>query len=266
MESPTNNATLSYCCGRGHRPCGPPLYHCKAEHDIYLTSGLITKQKLISIKEGLGKLGKYVCENILFAHAFSGCDTVPQPFNIAKTLLIKRLEKGDSIFCDVAHVFLDPSSSSQDVIAAGEKAFVGMYGGKASSRLIYCVLSFTTKISVRIRTRRLFKLKTFLLHQQLQVSSLNVSHQMQEWATLGQPRLNPGDWRWDLQDDGLMPMMTDLDPVPKYLLKVIRCCFKQDFSTSRCSCKKHGLICTQACKERRGTCCLDSYLVKIQQI
>ena len=110
------------------------------------------------------------------------------------------------------------------------------------------------------------KLKTFLVHQQLQVSSLNVSHQTQEWATLGQPRLNPGDWRWDLQDDRLMPMMSDLDPVPKYLLKVIRCCFKQDFSTCRCSCKKHGLICTQACKERRGTCCLDSYLVKIQQI
>ena len=114
------------------------LYHCKAEHDIYLTSGSQTKPKVFSIKEGLEKAGKYVCEHILFAHAVSGCDTVPQPFNISKTLPIKRLEKGDRTFCDAAQVFLDPNSNSQDVVTAGEKAFVRMYWGKAEDSLDYC--------------------------------------------------------------------------------------------------------------------------------
>ena len=117
------------------------LYHCKAEHDIYLTSGSQTKPKVFSIKEGQDKVGKYVCEHILFAHTVSGCDTVPQPFNISKTLPIKRLEKGDRPFCDAAQVFLDPNSNSQDVVTSGEKAFVRMYVGRLKTHLIYCGLS-----------------------------------------------------------------------------------------------------------------------------
>ena len=70
------------------------LYHCKVEYDIYLTSGSQTKSKVFSSKEGQEKIGKYVCEHILFAHAVSGCCIVPQPFNNAKTLPIKRFEKG----------------------------------------------------------------------------------------------------------------------------------------------------------------------------
>ena len=50
-------------------------------------------------------------------------------------LPFKRLEKGGSIFCDVSQVYLDPSSNSQDVIAAGERAFLAKYGGKISDSL-----------------------------------------------------------------------------------------------------------------------------------
>ena len=73
------------------------LYHCKVEHDIYLTSGSQTKPKVFSIKEGQEKIGKYVCEHILFVHAVSGCCIVPQPFNNSKTLPFKLFEKGQNI-------------------------------------------------------------------------------------------------------------------------------------------------------------------------
>ena len=174
------------------------LYHCKAEHDIYLTSGSQTNPKVFSIKEGQDKVGKYVCEHILFAHTVSGCDTVPQPFNISKTLPIKRLEKGDRPFCDAAQVFLDPNSNSQDVVTSGEKAFVRMYGGKAEDSLDLLRLVRYNQKLMKNKNKAVQARDLPLTSATAGFQSKRVYFQIQEWATLGQPGLNPEDWGWEI--------------------------------------------------------------------
>ena len=185
------------------------LYHCKVEHEIYLTSGSQTKPKAFSIKEGQEKVGKYVCEHILFAHAVFGCYTVPQQFNISKTLPIKRFKKVAKIFCDGAKVFLDPNSNSQDVLTAGEKTFVRMYQWKAEDSL--------DLLQLVMYNQKLMKNKNFAVQaRDLPLTSAttgfqskHVYFQIQRWATLGQPGPNPEDWGWEICDNCLLPIMAN---------------------------------------------------------
>ena len=59
--------------------------------------------------------------------------------------------------------------------------------------------------------------------------------------------------------DVLVPIKTDLDPAPKFLLDFIRCNCKTDTRNPcgglNCSCKKHGLDCGVACGNCRGKFC-----------
>ena len=68
---------------------------------------------------------------------------------------------------------------------------------------------------------------------------------------------DPKSWGWKEGDSGLEPIMTDNPPAPESLLKIIRCKCKEDgCATQNCTCKKHGLACTFACKRCQGiTCC-----------
>ena len=57
-----------------------------------------------------------------------------------------------------------------------------------------------------------------------------------------------------------MPIMTDQPAPPPEILEVVRCSCKKDCSTKRCTCKKHGLPCTDICGECCGTSCTNSQL------
>ena len=82
-----------------------------------------------------------------------------------------------------------------------------------------------------------------------------VFYQTQKWNTLMEMTLDPPDWGWILENDYMVPAMTDMDPVPCELLHVIRC--KCNVSTKnpcggkQCSCWSNGLKCVAAC----GDCC-----------
>ena len=68
----------------------------------------------------------------------------------------------------------------------------------------------------------------------------------------------PESWGWTLLDSGLYPTKTDMPPAPDDLLKVIRCNCSTDCSSARCSCQKHGLKCSLACGQCRGTACINA--------
>ena len=63
------------------------------------------------------------------------------------------------------------------------------------------------------------------------------------------------DWGWRFADakNILLPVMTEQDPAPQNLLKVIHCQCTAACLTLRCSCKKYGLACSSAC----GSCQLS---------
>ena len=75
------------------------------------------------------KLGENICGNILFVHAFLGCDTTSRLFGIGKAAGLK-LVKENEIFREQAEVFRSVKSSKDQVIAAGEKAMTIVQKGK----------------------------------------------------------------------------------------------------------------------------------------
>ena len=70
--------------------------------------------------------------------------------------------------------------------------------------------------------------------------------------------MSPLEWGWKKNDDKLMPLLTDLSPAPSELLKIIRCNCQTDFSSTRCTCKKHNVKCSVACGNCRGSGCTNS--------
>ena len=63
------------------------------------------------------------------------------------------------------------------------------------------------------------------------------------------------DWGWRFADTKniLLPVMTEQDPAPQNLLKIIHCQCTTACLTLRCSCNKYGLACSSAC----GSCQLS---------
>lgn len=82
-------------------------------------------------------------------------------------------------------------------------------------------------------------------------------YQVQVWL-FSNGNLNPTDWGWKNVNEKLSPIHTDLSPAPADGLSVIRCGCKGDCSSIKCSCKSHGLDCSSACKECKGTSCLNA--------
>ncbi|CAH3163836.1 unnamed protein product, partial [Porites lobata] len=51
----------------------------------------------------------------------------------------------------------------------------------------------------------------------------------------------------------VLPRMTDLPAAPESLLQMIKCNCSSDCASARCTCRKHGLECSPACGQCRGT-------------
>lgn len=54
------------------------------------------------------------------------------------------------------------------------------------------------------------------------------------------------------------PRTTDLPPAPEALLRVVRCNCKKDCQSKRCTCRKHGLVCSVACGGCKWLSCTNS--------
>ena len=72
------------------------------------------------------QLGKEVCRNLLYLHAITGCDTTSRLYGVGTAL--KKFENVLH-FKEQAYVFSCHSAVS-DVVTAGEKALVSLFGGK----------------------------------------------------------------------------------------------------------------------------------------
>ncbi|KAK7105530.1 hypothetical protein V1264_016896 [Littorina saxatilis] len=85
------------------------LYHLTPDHcPVFFTSvrssTAKSAAKLWDIRKVQTVLGSQVCENILFAHAFGGCDTISSPFGIGKPMCLTKLTQS-TVFVQQAHVF-----------------------------------------------------------------------------------------------------------------------------------------------------------------
>ena len=78
-------------------------------------------------------------------------------------------------------------------------------------------------------------------------------YQIMIWLGL-ESSLDATDWSWKIENNQFMPVMTEKNPAPDTLLKVVHCNCTTVCKTHRCTCRKYGLSCTSAC----GQCQLES--------
>ncbi len=201
------------------------------------------------------QLGAEVCKHILFLHSFLGCDTTSRLHGLGKGNVLKKFREKRR-FAELARVLHSQLSLKQNIIAAGEEALIILYNGKGEKSLDslryrrYCDKVASSSCYVHPQTLP-------PTSSAAKYHSLRVYFQIRQWQGT-EAGMSPQDWGWKESDGTLIPVTTDLDPAPNELLRIVRCNCLTDCSTLRCSCKKHGLNCSVACGNCRGSGCCNS--------
>ena len=89
---------------------------------------------------------------------------------------------------------------------------------------------------------------------------LRVYHQLKVWRGLCDTDQEPCRWGWEMKNSQFSPIMTDCEPGPQDLLKIMRCSCQKTCG-KRCSCQKTGLKCTIHCKHCFDNNCLNTETV-----
>ena len=233
------------------------LHHEKPSQNLYLAPQpkRNAKARIWDIKQVKNDLGPFIRKHILFLHVFLGCDTTSRILGIGKGTILKKF-KGNFALTQAANVFDSPTSNQAEIATAGEKAFVALYNGKAKDSLNTLRFSrYCEKVA-----KNLNKVEPRSLpptSAAAKFHSYRVFLQVCQWKN-HQCDLQADSWGWTHSDMGYFPIPTDLAPAPADLLKIIRCNCTTDCSSSRCSCQKHGMKCSMACGQCRGTACTNA--------
>ena len=76
------------------------------------------------------------------------------------------------------------------------------------------------------------------------------------WKALRDTDLEPIQWSWKSRNDSFVPIVTDEEPGPSDLSKIVPCTCKE-MCDKCCSCRKVGLTCMSSCKECHGFFCTN---------
>ena len=162
---------------------------------------------------------------LLFAHAILGCDTVSRVFGLGKGQALKKL-KEEPILQEAVETFSNPHASHKDVDIAGERALLVLYSMKT-------VQSLDGSRALKFKGKTKFH-------------SHRVYLQIQQWIA-GDCYIDPTIWGWKITNNRMNPIMTDKDPAPENLLKIVRCTCRTDCRSLRCSCTTACTDCTETC-------------------
>lgn len=183
--------------------------------------------KVWNIRELKAGLGPEVCENILFIHAFLGCDTTSRIYGVGKGLLLKKI-KTNSKLKQAAKEFYALDANPSHIADAGEEVFKIIYNAKENESLDTArYRKFHEKVATglsHVEPQSLPPTKAAAKYH-----SYRVYLQICDW-TLGYGHKNPQDWGWKIDNSELVPIQTDLPPAPEHLLTIIRCNCQSDCS------------------------------------
>ena len=230
-------------------------HHTKERpHGIYFLSAKSTCSRVWDIDATVRSLGPETCHLLPFVHALCGCDTTSRLFGVSKATALKKVVN-DAYFRQQALVFCS-EASRQDLEDAGKRAVVSLYGGDQATDLdALRARRFKEKASTGKTCVELRSLPP--TSQAVKFHCDRVYHQVQTWMGTGDS-LDPEEWGWRRVGNRLEPVMSKAPAAPQKLLHVVRCQCKGDCDSKRCSCRKHGLECSEACSECRGSACSNS--------
>lgn len=196
----------------------------------------------------------YNCKNnILFAHAFSGCDTTSAFFGKGKAQTVKLINTRRDLD-DALNIFNNPSSMKPDIVRAGEKITLALYKAPRTVTSLnqYRFISFNKFVGQSNQAVLLSKLPP--TSAALGQHSYRVFQQIHSWRG---KILKPNDWGWKSVRKILVPNPTTEIPAPTFILKLISCNCKKGCG-KRCGCAKVGLKCSTMCSSCHGQGCLNS--------
>ena len=104
------------------------LYHAAANDckDLYFRSDK-GKPNVYNIKVLKRLLGDDVCSDLLFVHAFSGCDTTSRIFGVGKKSVVQKVIAGDSVLHECSNVFRTPTADPATVETSACDAMVSLF-------------------------------------------------------------------------------------------------------------------------------------------
>ena len=232
--------------------------------DIYFQKQTSKSTNVYSIRAVCESLSPAIKEYILFAHAWSGCDTTSYCFSFGKTWILKSLQTNPQVQ-DIARTMSDTNASCDDVSKAGIRMFGIMYGEKDASSLTS--LRHTKFQSMLAQKMKIDVERLPPSDRAAHFHSLRVHHQVRVWATLDDKVLEPTNWGWKQGVKSMEPIPTDLEAAPETILRKLRCkCnpTKSRCANNNCSCRQNGLKCVAACGGCHGQNCSNSEPVDLE--
>ena len=213
-------------------------------------------KRIYNINRIKGAIGTSVCQQLLFIHAFSGCDSTSRIFGVGKRSLFEKLMKGDPVIEVCAEHFLKPNQPSQVIERAGELAMVSIMGGERDQSL--------TQFRVEVFLKKLKSAKHFVTPEKLpptssstKFHSLRTYFQSMTW--LGkEDELDVVEWGWKNVNNKLIPSMTEIKVAPDHLLKLVHCNCTTGCRTTRCSCRRYGIPCQDFCGQCQVSECQNT--------
>ncbi len=196
-------------------------------------------------------LGHDMSTIMLFLHAITGSDATSRPYGVGKAASLKKMQKSSTLV-EQAKVFMDPLSSHDQIVNAGDIAMRVLMGGKTSETLddmryrqFHCK---ALKSTATVKAESLPPTAAATKYH-----SMRVFHQVMSWKGID---LQPCDWGWCEEQGQLYPIKTDLPAAPDSLLKIIWCKCKTNCRTLKCTCRSYNLKCTDLCTacQRDNTC------------
>ena len=210
-------------------------------HSLYLKQ--VSSKRMINISTFILCMPRQRRKSLLLRHAFSGCDTTSSIFGQGKTKLYKKsiLEEKQELL----DIFCSSSSTDKDIVSAGEKLVVLLYGGGDYSLDDLRYKKYKEQlyksgcIQKDVDPRRLPPTSSSAKYH-----SLRVFHQVQEW--LGN-NLDPLLYGWERRELKLSPKTSDMGIAPEGALKMLKCgC--QTTCIKNCSCRKVNINCNDFCR------------------
>jgi len=191
------------------------LHHYESHMpDIYMSSS--SDRFVYSVSALSSSLGPVV-RHLPAIHAISGSDTTSSVYGHGKVSVYKKLRQSAGI-----HPFLtvlqSPTSSHEEVMDAGHRVLVLLYGGSTTDEL-NC-LRYSTYSRAAATGSQLPKPEKLPPTENAAWYHLYRVHlQAVQWKLLSTSCLNPLAWGWTLHNNSCIPIASDIDIAPPEILK-----------------------------------------------
>ena len=187
-------------------------------------------------------------DSLLFLHAVTGCDTTSALCNQGKKKAYKLLREHTGLAKDVS-IFNMPQAAKKDLITAGEKFLLHLYGASDfTSQDAFRYYAYTRAIAKK-SVKDSFNLATLPpTSAAAKQHILRTYLQVQQW--IGN-ELEPTDWGWRVYMNTPILVPTDQPPAPERLLNLVSCKCMTGCSRG-CGCRRVGALCSPMCASCMG--------------